>query len=96
MTSDEEEAGMIFRLLRAASTDGAAARLGRLTLPHRKPVETPNFLDITSRGSIPHLTPDVIERHTRTHGAYYALEDCKQHVPVVPVVPAAELIWCQS
>jgi queuine tRNA-ribosyltransferase accessory subunit len=86
MTSDGKESGMIFRLLKGTSADGAAARLGRLALPQRRPVETPNFLDITSRGSIPHLTPDVVGKHVRSHGAYYALEDCKQYAFALPTV----------
>jgi queuine tRNA-ribosyltransferase accessory subunit len=66
---------MVFRTLQAAN--GAAARLGKLNLPQGIPVETPNFIDIASRGAIPHLTIDVMSKHTDVHGAYMALEDCK-------------------
>lgn len=42
-----------------------------------KIVQTPHFLANTSRGSIPHLTPDNVVRHTQISGIYVALEDCK-------------------
>ncbi len=58
---------------------GSAARLGRLAVAGRKVVETPGFLAITSRGVIPHLTPDVVSEHTQVGGVHLALEDCKEH-----------------
>ncbi|KOS19765.1 Queuine tRNA-ribosyltransferase-like protein [Escovopsis weberi] len=43
---------------------GLTARLGMLTLPNRKPIETPTYLAVTSRGSVPHLTPDNLQKCT--------------------------------
>lgn len=67
----------VFELLGAVVADGCAARLGRLSIPGRKTIETPNYTAVTSRGAIPHLTPDNVTRHTNLGAAYMALEDCK-------------------
>ncbi|KAK4138000.1 tRNA-guanine transglycosylase [Trichocladium antarcticum] len=78
MTVDTREFGsaaMSFEILRAALGDGAAARLGRLAFAGRRPIDTPNFIGITSRGAIPHITPDNVARHLNVGGAYMALED---------------------
>lgn len=53
------------------------ARLGRLKVPERHGIDTPNFLAITSRGTIPHVTPDVLSEHLDIKGVHLALEDCK-------------------
>ncbi|KAH6658438.1 tRNA-guanine transglycosylase family protein [Truncatella angustata] len=73
MSSADDKDDMAFKILKAAN--GAGARLGTLTLPHRKQIKTPNFVDISSRGAIPHLTIDVLNKYTNVHGAYMALED---------------------
>ncbi|KAL7925308.1 tRNA-guanine(15) transglycosylase-like protein [Trichoderma austrokoningii] len=65
----------IFELIASAAADGYAARLGKLSLPGRKAIETPNFIAATSRGSVPHLTPDNFKRHTTVGGVYMALEE---------------------
>jgi queuine tRNA-ribosyltransferase accessory subunit len=72
------KAEMIFEILRAATGETGAARLGRLSLPGREAIQTPNFIATTSRGSVPHVTPDNISRHTSFGAAYFSLEDCKQ------------------
>ena len=53
---------MMFEILSAALKEGAsaAARLGRLAFPGRRPIDTPNFIAVTSRGTLPHVTPDNI------------------------------------
>ncbi|TLS30565.1 hypothetical protein PpBr36_02389 [Pyricularia pennisetigena] len=72
---DPDPAMELFTLLRA-STPGAGARLGRLSLPGRNPIDTPNFFSGTSRGVVPHLTPDNLCRHhDMVRGAYMAFED---------------------
>ncbi|PTB62837.1 tRNA-guanine transglycosylase [Trichoderma citrinoviride] len=65
----------IFELVSSAALDGSAARLGRLSLPGKKAMDTPNFFALTSRGAVPHLTPDNLKRHTSLSGVYMALED---------------------
>lgn len=75
MASDNQENTMRFDLLKAA--DAAGARLGRLALSESRTVETPNFFAITSRGVVPHVTPDNLSKHVPVAGTYIALEDCK-------------------
>ncbi|KAK3685412.1 tRNA-guanine(15) transglycosylase-like protein [Podospora appendiculata] len=76
MTTDGDvPAAMTFELLKSAPP-AAAARLGRLALGGRKSViDTPNYFAITSRGVVPHVSPDNVARHLQTGGAYMALED---------------------
>lgn len=68
---------MRFEVLKGALKDGVAARVGRLAFAGRLPIDTPNFIGITSRGTVPHLTPDNVGKHLQTTGAYMALEDCE-------------------
>ncbi|KAB5550947.1 tRNA-guanine(15) transglycosylase-like protein [Coniochaeta sp. 2T2.1] len=75
MTSDTQGNTMRFELLKAGLADGAGARLGRLAFSGSRTVETPNFFAITSRGAIPHVTPDNLEKHVPVQGTYIALED---------------------
>jgi queuine tRNA-ribosyltransferase len=74
MTSDSTET-MKFELLKARA--GAGARLGRLTFSGSRTVDTPNFFAITSRGAVPHVTPDNLLHNVPVQGIYVALEDCK-------------------
>jgi queuine tRNA-ribosyltransferase len=67
----------IFELVTSAAADGSAARLGKMSLPGRKVIDTPNFFAVTSRGALPHLTPDNFRKHTSVSGVYMALEDCE-------------------
>ncbi|KAK8047011.1 hypothetical protein PG996_015075 [Apiospora saccharicola] len=66
---------MSFKILQPALEHGLAARVGRLAAANRTPIDTPTFVGVTSRGAIPHLTPDVISKHTDIRVAYMALED---------------------
>lgn len=75
--SDSGEGVMRFEVLKAALGDGATARLGRLTFPRRKVLETPDFLSLTSRGVIPHITPDNLSKYVQVGGVYLGLEDCR-------------------
>lgn len=68
---------MKFDLPRATGPHGPAARVGRLQLAGRAALDTPNFLANTSRGAIPHVTPDLVAQHMRIGGVYLALEDCE-------------------
>lgn len=68
----------MFQILKsAAAGDGGAARLGRLAVVNRRVMETPNYIGVTSRGAIPHLTPDNVTKHTTFDAAYMAVEDCR-------------------
>lgn len=67
---------MEFEILRSALVEAGAARLGRLAFPGRRPIDTPNFFAATSRGVVPHLTPDNLVRHDDlVRGTYLAFED---------------------
>ncbi|AEO56113.1 hypothetical protein MYCTH_2300653 [Thermothelomyces thermophilus ATCC 42464] len=74
-TQSPDSAAMRFDILKGALKDGVAARVGRLAFAGRLPMDTPNFIGITSRGALPHLTPDNVSKHLQTVGAYMALED---------------------
>ncbi|KAH6987396.1 tRNA-guanine(15) transglycosylase-like protein [Ilyonectria sp. MPI-CAGE-AT-0026] len=65
----------MFEILKSATADAGAARLGRLALASRRVMETPNYLAVASRGVIPHLTPENMERYTAFDAAYMAIED---------------------
>ncbi|PFH61289.1 hypothetical protein XA68_17802 [Ophiocordyceps unilateralis] len=67
--------GNTFRVLSPAVSNGCAPRLGRLALAGRRVIETPNHVAVTSRGCVPHLTPDSLSKHTSVGAAYMALED---------------------
>ncbi|KAK2759656.1 tRNA-guanine transglycosylase family protein [Colletotrichum kahawae] len=67
--------GMIFEILKKSADGAAAARLGRLVLPKRRLIETPNYIATGSRGIVPHITPDNLAKHTSFGATYMALED---------------------
>ncbi|EPS37689.1 hypothetical protein H072_8577 [Dactylellina haptotyla CBS 200.50] len=77
-----------FRVLKTAVTDVATgsaqspgARIGVLQLSKGFTLNTPNYLAPTSRGAVPHLSPDNLEKHTRVVGVYVALEDFIEKAP---------------
>ena len=59
---------------------GNGPRLARLSLEGRNQINTPNFFAISSRGVLPHLTPDAISAHTQVRGVHMALEDCESSI----------------
>lgn len=67
----------VFEVLPSPPASDSSARLGRLALPGRTPIATPGYVAVSSRGAVPHLTPDVLSRHTDIAGSYMALEDCR-------------------
>ncbi|KAI0471552.1 tRNA-guanine transglycosylase family protein [Xylariaceae sp. FL0804] len=76
MVDSGRDGKSIFEVLKSADDDhGPSARLGRLSLPGRKPIDTPNFISLTSRGAVPHMTPDNVANRTELCGTYMALED---------------------
>lgn len=52
-------------------------RLGQLRCGGRKAIETPNYVTTTSRGVVPHVSHDTLQRHTAVSSIYLGLEDCK-------------------
>ncbi|KAJ0323379.1 hypothetical protein Brms1b_001779 [Colletotrichum noveboracense] len=77
---------MIFDILKKSADGAAAARLGRLVLPKRRPIETPNYIATGSRGVVPHITPDNLAKHTSFGATYMALEDCKSIVDILHTI----------
>ncbi|KAL2811314.1 tRNA-guanine transglycosylase family protein [Aspergillus granulosus] len=59
--------------------DSAAAvlapRLGRLAIAGRKPISTPHYVPLTSRGIVPHLAHDVMRDNTAIGSLFLGLED---------------------
>lgn len=54
-----------------------APRVGQLLARGRKPISTPHYAPPTSRGVVPHVSPDMLEKHTAISALYIGLEDCK-------------------
>lgn len=75
-TQAPEEMFKIVRPAVGSAVSGQAARLGQLSLPGRPVLETPAFIAVTSRGTVPHVTHDNIIKHTAIRGGLMALEDC--------------------
>lgn len=51
-------------------------RLGELLCGGRRAIKTPNYVATTSRGVIPHITHDTLQKHTAVSSIYLGLEDC--------------------
>lgn len=64
-------------LFTSAAVEGTVARLGRLALPGRAAIDTPNYTSVASRGAVPHVTPDNMTKYVSPGPVYLALEDCK-------------------
>jgi hypothetical protein len=71
-----DQTPMLKFAVRQTSASECAARLGHLALGGRNPISTPHFIVPTSRGSIPHLSPDNLQKHTDISAVYVPLEDC--------------------
>ncbi|KAL4913129.1 tRNA-guanine(15) transglycosylase-like protein [Aspergillus aurantiobrunneus] len=50
-------------------------RLGRLAIAGRKPISTPHYIPLTSRGVVPHLAHDVMHDNTSIGSLFIGLED---------------------
>ncbi|KAI9822622.1 MAG: hypothetical protein M1827_000341 [Pycnora praestabilis] len=72
---------LYYTTLKSLGVDGMYPRLGRLAFPRRTTVETPHYLAITSRGAVPHISPDMMKAHTNIKGVYIALEDFIEKAP---------------
>ncbi|KAK2623794.1 hypothetical protein QTJ16_006975 [Diplocarpon rosae] len=66
---------LTFEIVSHADSSLLAPRLGRLSLPGRRDLLTPDYLAVSSRGVVAHITPDVITSHTQFTGVHMALED---------------------
>ncbi|KAL1970780.1 hypothetical protein VTN77DRAFT_2614 [Rasamsonia byssochlamydoides] len=75
-----EEMTNPFSLLQPAPSV-LAPRLGKFAVPGRRPIQTPHYIAITSRGSVPHLAHDVLRDHTAIGSLYFGLEDFLEKLP---------------
>ncbi|ANB11862.1 hypothetical protein AWJ20_86 [Sugiyamaella lignohabitans] len=83
MTSDSM-ASSSFQTIKAASSSTSLARIGALKVrSNSSPVRTPTFLCPTSRGVIPHLSPDNVVKceTTASVGALISVEDFMEKAP---------------
>ena len=65
--------------VQSARQDGP--RLGALSFPNRAPMQTPHYLPVSSKGTVPHITQDNMRDHTGLKSIYAALEDCELPLP---------------
>lgn len=71
---------------------GDQHRLGELALAGRQKVQTPNYFPLTSRGSLPHLSQDMMRDYAPVAGIYTALEDCELPLTTGPSLQGTN--WC--
>lgn len=69
--------GMLKFILTHTENSPLGPRLGQLVWSGRSPINTPHYVAATSRGIVPHLSHDTMQKHTSIRGVYVALEDCK-------------------
>lgn len=88
LESMKELRGFFFEILNSLKAGTVEPRLGRLVVKDRQELETPNFFSIASRGSVPHLTPDVVSAYSQIGGVHMALEDCKFEITTLTCLPS--------
>ncbi|KAI9807200.1 MAG: hypothetical protein M1825_005918 [Sarcosagium campestre] len=64
-----------FDIIRTLGNARIGPRLGVLNVADRLPLQTPNYISSTTRGSIPHISPDVLKSHVNVRSIHVALED---------------------
>jgi queuine tRNA-ribosyltransferase subunit QTRTD1 len=57
-----------FNILKSTGPNIISPRLGTLIIQRRKPVETPHFIALTSRGAVPHISQDTLRDNTNVKG----------------------------
>jgi hypothetical protein len=72
----DEDSMLNFAFTQRKSSD-IGPRLGQLRCGGRKAIETPHYVTTTSRGVVPHVSHDTLQRHTAVSSIYLGLEDCK-------------------
>ena len=79
--------GPSFKVVKPVNHE-VGARLGCLSFPGRQALETPDYIAVSSRGAVPHLSQDTMRDSTSIKGLYAGLEDCKLNF----VVPNFEMV----
>ncbi|EAW14760.1 tRNA-ribosyltransferase family protein [Aspergillus clavatus NRRL 1] len=77
MPSQSTDEMVHFTLLSPAAAPILAPRLGKLAIAGRKAISTPNYIPLTSRGSVPHVAHDVMREQTAIGSLFIGLEDCR-------------------
>ena len=68
-----------FTLLNPTTSSTLTPRLGNLAITGRKTISTPHYIALTSRGAVPHIAHDVMQKQTAIGSLYFGLEDCRSH-----------------
>lgn len=63
--------------LRAYDSNDSGLRIGTLSVDGRRTIDTPHYVALSSRGTVPHLTQDMMRDNSAITGIYAALEDCE-------------------
>ena len=67
--------------IKASTLSENGLRLGRLSMPGRAAMDTPHYVAVSSRGAVPHISPDMMRNETSLKSMYTALEDCEYDPP---------------
>ena len=67
----------MLRFILESSQEIAGARFGRVLYEGLDTIATPHYVAATSRGVVPHVAQDMLQRHTNVQAVYMGLEDCK-------------------
>ncbi|KAF7720202.1 Uncharacterized protein PECH_008574 [Penicillium ucsense] len=81
-TSSSHE--MSFTVLSSAAPV-LAPRLGTLALAGRQALATPNLVPLTSRGTVPHISHDMVRKETAIKNFYVGLEDFIERKHPAPI-----------
>ena len=71
---------MLTFTLKQAVSNGLGPRVGQLLRSRRArgaAIDTPHYVATTSRGVVPHVSHDVLQKSTAVSVVYISLEDCK-------------------
>lgn len=68
---------MLSFTFRQAVSNGLGPRVGQLLRSGRAAINTPQYVATTSRGVVPHVSPDLLRKSTAVSAVYIPLEDCK-------------------
>nr|POE72891.1 queuine trna-ribosyltransferase accessory subunit 2 [Quercus suber] len=87
--------GDMFSIIVEAASDQLGPRLGQLsTAPDRTPLATPHYLAITSRGVVPHLSPDTFARDTNVVPPIYQFEPRDEASPLRRFIALSDRALC--
>ena len=84
MDENASQSHMLKFVLDHGSGAISASRRGTLSIPGRHIVQTPHYVPATSRGIVPHIAQDLMEKRTSVLGVYMGLEDCELETQSFP------------